>query len=129
MAGGRAAPGARRPSAIPPLGGSGTGGQPVRLGLQGAYALVGEPVVAPEAALLDLLAVQDDQPAGGEPVQHAVQRADPQLHRPVGQLLDLAQDPVAVPRLIGQGRQYEERRLRHAPRCHAATIYIGFRYT
>ncbi|KOV78471.1 hypothetical protein ADL02_24660 [Streptomyces sp. NRRL WC-3723] len=64
------------------LGGPGTGGHPLGLRVERMAAVVGEPVVAPQPALLHLLPVQHDQAVGGEPVQHAVQRADPQLHLP-----------------------------------------------
>lgn len=75
--------GARRAGAETGPGGGRVGGHAGRFLLQRGGALVGEPVVAPQPPLVDLFAVEGDEPLRREPVEHPVQAADLELDPPV----------------------------------------------
>ena len=74
----------------------------------------GQPVVAAAPALDLLLARRLDQAVGGQPVQRAVERAGGEPDPPVGQLLDVAGDAVAVALALRQAGQDVQRLLGHA---------------
>ena len=83
------------PDAQPPHGGAGVGGLAFGLGGQGTAAGLGQPVVAAQPALLDLLVVQLDQALVGQPIQHPIQGAHLEPDPSVGELGGLAHDAVA----------------------------------
>ncbi|GIF02151.1 hypothetical protein Ari01nite_96150 [Paractinoplanes rishiriensis] len=69
--------------------------QPFGLGGQGGDPRVGKPAVPPEPAVHGLLALDDDELPGGEPVQRTVEGAGPQHDIADGQRLDRTDDAEA----------------------------------
>lgn len=87
--------------------------QPLCLGLELAVTQGCQPVVpAPRVVIGGIRGLRSltNQPARDELVQRAVQRAGAELDAAVRGLLDLLDDPEAVPWLVGQGQQDQERR-------------------
>jgi len=91
---------------------------PVRAGA------AGEPVVAPGAAVDDLVVVDRDQALGGQPVQGRVQGAGQDRDLALGQAGHLLDHAVPVPGLPRQGGQDPERGLTHRL-PHAGNIKIS----
>src|SRR6185437_14811494 len=88
-----------------------------------AAARRGEPVVAPQPVVHDLFPVHVDQPVSPEAVECRVEGARPQPDPPLGDVGDLADDPVAVLAAVGERGEDQERRLLHRPDSHMTSIY------
>lgn len=76
---------------------------------------VGQPVVPPQPALFDLLAIQFGEPITDQPVQHAVQSPDLEVDPPIGELGDRTDDPVTMAGCAYQRSQDKESLFRHRP--------------
>src|SRR5262249_12464694 len=84
---------------------------PFGLGTQHLRSLVGEPVVAPQSPVNNLLTVNGHQTIVTKSIQRPIERARAQRHSTIGKRRNLSDDGVPVERLACERREDQKSRL------------------